>query len=122
MIRPTYKELDKKLTQAKEAISKDKICLLEQDVIVIDALELGYEVKNIQTILLELLTNVTPRHYVGTYPPQKSYEEDILDRELFAFMVNSKRFGCEVYMKYVLKSEILYLVSFHQHRDKEQTK
>lgn len=119
MMRPTYKELNKKLTQAKSLISKDKIRFLEQDIIVIDALELGYEVKNIKTVLLELLSDVTPRHYVGSYPPQKSYEENILDRELFAFKVASKRFGCEIYVKYALKDNFLWLVSLHQHRDKE---
>lgn len=120
MKRPTYKELNKKIEQAKEAISKDRIYLLEPHVIVIDALELGYEVNKIMTVLSELLTDVTPRHYVGTYPPQKSYEEDILNYELFAFKIESKRFGCDVYVKYVLKDDHVWLVSFHQDRDKEQ--
>ena len=68
-------------------------------------MELGYEVNKIKTILSELLTNVTSRHYVGTYPPQKSYEEGILNYELFAFKIKSSRFGCEVYVKYVLKDD-----------------
>lgn len=120
MKRPTYKELNKKIEQAKEAISNDRIYLLEPHVIVIDALELGYEVNKIMTVLSELLKDVTPRHYVGTYPPQKSYEEDILNYELFAFKIESKRFGCDVYVKYVLKDDHVWLVSFHQDRDKEQ--
>ncbi|MBT8490067.1 MAG: hypothetical protein KJN62_03370 [Deltaproteobacteria bacterium] len=122
MKRPTHKELNNKIKQAKEAISKDRIYLLEPHVIVIDSLELGYEVEKIKTVLSELLTDVTPQHYVGTYPPQKSYEEDILNYELFAFKIESKRFGCDVYVKYVLRDENVWLVSFHQDRDKEQKK
>ncbi|MBW2561449.1 MAG: hypothetical protein JRE40_11425, partial [Deltaproteobacteria bacterium] len=111
-----------KIVQAKEAISKNRIYLLEPHVIAIDALELGYEIGQITTVLSELLTNVTPRHYAGSHPPQKSYEDDIFNLDLFAFKIESKRFGCDVYVKYVLKDETLGLVSFHQHRDKEQTK
>ncbi|MBN2568171.1 MAG: hypothetical protein JXB42_01950 [Deltaproteobacteria bacterium] len=118
MTRPTYKELDKKISQAKEAISKDGIYILEPHVIAMDALELGYEIGNIKAVLLELLAGMTPQQYVGSYPPQKSYEEDILNCDLFAFKRDSKRFGCEVYVKYALKKEELWLVSFHQHRDK----
>ncbi|MBN2568255.1 MAG: hypothetical protein JXB42_02370 [Deltaproteobacteria bacterium] len=120
MKRPSYKELYNKIAKAKEAISKERIYLLDQDVIIIHALELGYEVKEIDTVLLEHLEDITPQHYVGSYPPQKSYEEGILNHDLFAFKVVSKRFGCDVYIKYVLKDENVWLVSFHQDRKKEQ--
>ena len=122
MTRPTVKELNSKIVKAIESISKDRINLLEPHVIAMDALELGYEVENIAKVLSELLTDVSPRHYVGSHPPQRSYEEDIFNLNLFAFKIESKRFGCDVYVKYVLKDETLWLVSLHQDREKGQRK
>ena len=119
MKRPTYRELNRKIEQDKETVSK-KVIVLDPEVIAIDALELGYEIKDLESILSELLSSITPKHYAGTYPPQKSYEEDILNQELFAFKVISGRFGCEIYVKYVLEEDSFWLVSLHQHREKEQ--
>jgi len=120
MTRPTYKELNNKIVKAKEAISKERINLLEPHVIAMDALELGYEVDNIAKVLSELFNEATPKHYVGSHPPQKSYKGDIFNLNLFAFKIESKRFSCDVYVKYVLKDETLWLVSLHEHREKEQ--
>jgi len=41
MIRPSKKELFRKLRDAKEAVKKGNIFLIDQDVIAEDAIELG---------------------------------------------------------------------------------
>lgn len=122
MKRSAYNELNNKIEQAKEAVTNDIIYILDPAVIAVDALELGYEVNDIAPVLSELLDDITPEHYVGTYPPQKSYEEDIRNSELFAFTITSKLFGCVVYVKYVLKEGTVWIVSLHQDRDKEERK
>ena len=117
MRRPSYKELFGKLREAKSAVAKGKIALLEQDVIAADAIDLEYVIdKELLYVLKELLNATTPKNYAGTRPPQKSYEQEIDGLELFAFIVYSRRFRCRVYYKFALVKEVLWLVSLHQDR------
>lgn len=44
MNRPTYKELNNKLSQAKKAVEEGHVNLINPDVIAADALELGYSI------------------------------------------------------------------------------
>ena len=116
MVRPSNKELTGKIRQAKEALLEGRIALVEPDVIVTDALELGYLIENMVNILSDILNEVTPGDYAGTRPPQRSYEDNIRDCELFAFRWQSKLFGCETYLKFTLKDDTLWVVSLHEHR------
>lgn len=123
MKRPTHKELFNKIKQAISAIDGEGIYLVEPDAIVIDAIQLGYDIETeLNSILLELLKTAEPEHYAGTSPPQRSYEDEILDCELFAFKVPSNRFRCDIYVKYALKSSHFYLVSLHEDRIQRSTK
>jgi hypothetical protein len=116
MDRPSHKEIDRKIKQAKEAVLENRLSLIDAASIAADALELGYMVSEISDILVDLLTEITPKEYVGKSPPQRSYEEKILQCELFPFKWVSKRLGCAVYMKFAFKDEQLWLVSFHEDR------
>ena len=117
MRRPSYKELSGKLREAKSAVTKRMVALLEQDVIAEDAIDLEYVIdKELLYVLEELLNATTPKNYAGTRPPQKSYEREIDGLELFAFIVYSRRFRCRVYYKFALAKEVLWLVSLHQDR------
>jgi len=116
MKRPSHKEIYGKIRKAKELISDGYIEIIEPDCIAADALELGYLIEDLPNILSEILLEVKAENYAGTKPPQLSYEEQIIDCELFAFRWKSKRFGCEVYLKFTLKDNIMWLVSLHPHR------
>lgn len=116
MDRPSHKEINHKIKQAKQAVLENRLSFIDAATIAADALELGYMVSEISNILVDLLAEITPKAYVGQSPPQRSYEEKILQCELFPFKWVSKRLGCTVYMKFALKDEQLWLVSFHEDR------
>jgi len=69
-------------------------------------------------VLSGLLDEISPKSYVGKRPPEKSYQEEIKDLDLFAFNVESSWFRCRVYLKFVLTGGDLWLVSLHQDREK----
>ena len=116
MDRPSYKEINSKIKQAKEAVSENQFSILNPVVVAADALELGLDLQNISYILVDLLEEITPNYYVGQYPPQRSYEHDIKGSELLAFRWLSKRLGCSVYLKFTIKGNRMWVVSLHEDR------
>ncbi|MDY6987627.1 MAG: hypothetical protein SWQ30_06160 [Thermodesulfobacteriota bacterium] len=119
MKRPSNKELSKKIREARDAAGKGQIAILNQVVISCDALELGSLVEeDLVSVLSGLLDDISPENYVGKRPPEKSYEEEIKDLDLFAFKVQSSWFRCRVYLKFTLTGGDLWLVSLHQDREK----
>lgn len=118
MDRPSYKEIYRRLKKAKEAVSKNRISFINPINIAADALELGFRIEEIAEALSDLLEEITPNDYVGQFPPQRSYEDDILQLELFPFQWLSRRLGCRVYLKFATKEDRLWLVSLHQTRKK----
>ncbi len=87
-----------KLCAALEAVHGNRIFLIEPAVIVADAVELGYSIgRELQLVLLELLNNTGPDHYAGYRPPEKAYERQIRNLELWAFSVESAKFDLQVY-------------------------
>lgn len=119
MERPSFKELHGKIKKAKSAIEKNSMFFIDSDVIAADAIELGYEISKAKRVLLRILKEVSPQDYVGTRPPQKSYENEIRGLELFAFRWMSKTFGCKSYLKFSIGQGSIYLVSLHQDRSNE---
>jgi len=116
MDRPSHKEIGRKLNQAKEAVSENRISILNPVTVAADTLELGLNLRNISDILIELLEEIKPNDYVGQYPPQRSYEDEIKDCELLAFRWLSKKLGCRVYFKFTVKETKMWLVSLHEDR------
>ena len=117
MSRPSHKELFKKLREARNAVSDGRIAFLNQVSITADAIELGYDIGlEIAGVLEELFETASPSDYTGLHPPQRSYEQNILGVELFAFTVSSRRFRCRVYLKFALVEDVLWLVSLHHDR------
>lgn len=117
MERPSGKELFNKINQAKEAILNDAIRIIDPEVIAADAIELGYQVIQLQEVLKFILEEIGPPNYAGSHPPQQSYKSEIRGLELFAFRWISKYFGCETYLKFCLERDRIYLVSLHPHRE-----
>lgn len=119
MKRPSYKELNNKIHQAREAVLESRIYILDPEIIAADALEIGYLVEDISNVLSCILNEITPSNYPGQRPPQRSYEDKIKGYELFAFKSESILLGCEIYLKFALKEGLMWLISFHQHRETE---
>ena len=120
MDRPSHKEINRKIKQAKEAVSENQFSILNPVIIAADALELGLDLQNISCILIDLLEEITPSHYAGQYPPQRSYEHDIEGYELLAFRWLSKTLGCRVYLKFTMKGKRMWLVSLHEDRKEDE--
>jgi hypothetical protein len=116
MKRPSYSEIQGKIKQAGEAIARNDLKVLKPSVVALDAFELGVQFEEITSVLTELLDEIKPGNYVGTYPPQRSYEDEISQRELFAFRWLSKRLGCIAYIKIAFEGSHLWLVSLHSDR------
>lgn len=117
MRRPSYKELEKKIREARQAVREGRVFILEQEAVAADAIELGYLVETeLLEVLREILDETAPGHYAGTRPPQRSYEREIEGLELLSFAVASARFGCRVYCKFAPTQEAFWLVSLHRER------
>ena len=111
---PSHKVLTGKIRQAIGAIRAGKITFLDPDVIAADLLNLDCGIEDVLEILAELLREVVPDHYAGTRPPQRSYEEALGGSELYAFKIDSRRVGCQIYFKFALIDDYLWVVSFHE--------
>ena len=103
------------------AVKAEAVFLLRQDVIAEDAIELDYDIgSELFEVLSELLEETTLHHYAGSRPPQRSYNDDIDGLELFPFIIESRRFGCRVYLKFTIREGSLWIVSLHKDRPKEE--
>jgi hypothetical protein len=122
MDRPSHKEINRRIKEAKEAVSENRVSILSPADVAADALELGLDFGTVTNILIEILEEITPGHYVGLYPPQRSYKDEIMDCELFAFRWLSKRLGCRTYLKFTIKDNRMWLVSFHEDRKGKKRK
>jgi len=77
MHRPTPKELNNKLKEAKEAVAHHRIAIVNPVSFSADALDLGYLIADISDILPDLFDEIIPSYYAGHKPPQRSYEDKI---------------------------------------------
>ena len=119
--RPSGRELDKKIAEAKACL-KDQKGLFANPAKAVGEL---YELSMIDTaqvwhLIYELLDEIDPSDYAGTRPPQKSYEKAIANRELFAFTWKSQKMGKEMYIKFALREGLYYYVSLHESRKVEK--
>ena len=119
---PSRKTIIGKIMLAHKISKAGNIVLVTPDVIVADLIELGRNVNEIPHILCDLLENTNPDDYVGMRPAQRSYEAVIADCELYAFKTTSKKIGCEIYYKFTIKDETLWLVSLHKDRPEKKRK
>jgi hypothetical protein len=119
MNRPSNKELFNKIRDATEVVKSDSIAIIDPAALAADAIELGYRIKNLKTILLVVLDEIDIDNYAGSRPPQKSYKPEIKGLELFAFRWKSKNFGRIVYFKFCINHATFYLVSLHPDRSKQ---
>ena len=120
--RPSDREIDKRLNEAKEILKKRPGLFANPSKAVGELNNLNIEDTNdLWFLIRELLEEISPKDYKGTRPPQKSYEKTIAGRELFAFSWWSSKYARQMYIKFVLKNERYFYVSLHQSRSSEQT-
>jgi hypothetical protein len=119
--RPSDRELDKRLNEAKEFLKNRHGAFANQSKVVgeLNDLDIG-DANDIWQLIRELLEEITPKDYRGARPPQKSYEKAIAGLELLAFSWWSVKCAKQMYIKFVLKSERYYYVSLHQSHSTEQ--
>ena len=122
MFRPTRKELSNKIRDAKAAVQSQSVFLIDQDVIAEEAIELGFDITDeFLEVLAELLEEVSCDDYAGAHPPRKSYKDEIQGLDLFPFLIDSQRFQCRIYFKFVLDQGALWLVSLHKDRPRKES-
>lgn len=119
--RPSDRELSKKISEAKKAlkVSPGIFANISKAVGELNDLDIG-DSNEIWKLIDELLEEITPSDYMGTRPPQKSYEKTIMGVELLAFSWASNRLQKQMYIKFALKNERYYYVSLH--RSKQEIK
>jgi len=117
MDRPSHKEIQGKLREARAAVRNENVFLIDQDIIAEDAIEFGYDIQaELLDILSEPFEEISVDDYAGSRPPQKSYKDDIHGLDLFPFVLASRRLECRVYVKFALTGAGLWLVSLHKDR------
>ena len=117
-MRPTHKELTNKIRKAIKAVIEGRVGILDPVSLAAHALELGYQINDFASVLIDALQEVCPDNYIGYHPPQKSYEERIKNCELFVFNPFSRVLGCTIYLKFVIKEDFVWIVSLHDYRGK----
>lgn len=119
--RPSDRELNKRLDEAKEFLKNREGILANPSKAVGELYDLDVlETNNVWSLIRVLLEEIEPKDYKGARPPQKSYEKAIAGKELFAFSWWSSKMGKEMYIKFVLKNERYYYISLHQSHSSEQ--
>jgi hypothetical protein len=116
-MRPSYRELNGKLKEAREAATAKRVRFVEPDAIYADLLELDFLVGALEDAVPRILLEISPKGYRGRRPPQRSYEKPILASELYAFGWDSRFFGCQMYLKFAIKGGYLWIVSLHRDRN-----
>jgi hypothetical protein len=118
--RPSTKELGKKIASAKEAIKGGKCYFAHRGKALGELTDMDIHTEEVWELLHDCLDEIKPADYVGSKPPQKSYEKSIEGKELFAFAWDSENLGKRMYLKFVVSDNRLYYVSFHE--DKKTSK
>ena len=98
--RPSKREIDKRLKEAKQALQNQRVAFASEPKIVgeLMALEIG-DTDEVWALILDLLEELELDDYSGKYPPEKSYEPTIADCELWAFSWYSALLKKTMYLK-----------------------
>lgn len=80
-------------------------------------LEKAEDLPGLLIVLLEEIKALDPiKCYAGTRPPQRSYEPEIHQLELWAYCWQSHHLGKRMYLKFALKKEWYVYVDCHEDR------
>ncbi len=117
--RPSDREIHQKLAAAKAALQQGDYQFPLQKHLVADLDALGAASEDdLIELVCEFISEITvagPNEcYCGGRPPQRSYEREIKDLELWAYVCYSERFQREMYLKFALKKGVYLYVDFHE--------
>lgn len=92
MMRPTARELYKKIAEAKTYLRERSGLFAHPAKAVgeLEALDI-VETKDVWELIQAFLEEIGPGDYAGTHPPVRSYEKTIEGKELFAFSWLSRK-------------------------------
>ncbi len=117
--RPSKREIDKKISAAKKALSENRGYFANSSKIVGELMELDIgDTEEVWPLIIELLEEIEIEDYTGSRPPMRSYESNIANCELFAFSWLSRKLQQEMYLKFAVKEGDFYYVSLHKSRKK----
>ncbi len=115
MNRPSAKEIDKRLKEAKEALRNRQALFANPAKVVgeLENLDIG-DSEEVWELISQLICELQLTDYAGGHPPQKSYEPLIADCELWAFSWTSTVLKKQMYLKFSIKEGTFYYVSLHE--------
>ena len=116
--RPHHHEICKKIADALAAIKAGRISLVLTKHLVWDLegleLESATELSQLLIELLDEIQHAGPiQCYAGSRPPQRSYEPEIRDLELWAYAWHSQRLQRPMYLKFAIKNQCYVYVDCH---------
>lgn len=119
--RPSAREICKKVADALEALRHGRLAVAVTKHLVGDLSDLELEsADDLGDLLIDLLEEIQQANpvecYVGSNPPQRSYEEEIRNLELWAYSWRSLRLGRRMYLKFALKNQQYFYVDCHEDR------
>jgi len=119
--RPTKREIDKRLKEAKQALREGKGAYANAAKISGELTALNvFDATRLWELILRLMEEITLDDYEGAHPPQKSREPAIADCELWAFAWNSSLLKKRMYLKFAVYEGIFYYVSLHKSKFLEE--
>lgn len=115
MNRPSAKEIDKRLKEAKEALRNRRTVFANLAKVVGELANLEIDHSgDVWELISLLIDEIRLDDYKGGRPPQKSYESAIADCELWAFSWASSVLKKQMYLKFSIKEGTFYYVSLHE--------
>jgi hypothetical protein len=122
--RPSKHEICKKIADALDAVTNERLQTGPQKHISDDldalAIDTGELVRTLITLLNEIKDADPIQCYAGSRPPQRSYEPEIEGLELWAYSWHSPRFGKRMYLKFALENKCYIYVDCHIDRPRER--
>lgn len=123
--RPHNHEICKKIADALAALRAGKFTPTLTKHIVGDLEELELEsATDLPQLLIELVEEIQNTGpigcYAGTRPPQRSYEPEIRNLELWAYAWHSQRYQRPMYLKFALKNQCYIYVDCHTDNPRQE--
>ena len=102
-IRPSHKELTKKLNTARSLADCANYFFVDPGKVAPDLAELNlFSTDEIKCGVSSALREATARDYKGKHPPERAFEHLVLGKELFEFAWRSDHFNQKIYLKFCL--------------------
>ena len=115
MNRPSAREIDKRLKEAKVALRNRQSMFANPAKVVGELASLEIDDSDeVWELIILLIDEISLDDYKGGHPPQKSYEPQIADCELWAFSWKSSVLKKQMYLKFCIKEGTFYYVSLHE--------